>query len=283
MTAAPEGPVVFTGLYVPGDRPDRFDKALASGADTLVLDLEDAVAAANKERARAAVRQWLAVPRDRPVQVRVNAASTPWGTADLAALAGLPALSGIRLPKVESPDDVDGALRGGAAGLPVHAVIETARGVEAAAAIAAHPGVRTIGLGEADLAADLGTSGEDALTWVRSRLVVAARAGDLPAPMMSVYAHVSDLAGLARSCAVGRALGFHGRYAIHPRQLPVIVDAFRPAAEEVTWATSVMTAMERADAAGAGVAVLPSGAMLDAAMLTAARRTLARAAASRPA
>lgn len=273
-------PIPLTGLYVPGDRPDRFDRALASGADLIVLDLEDGVAAPAKQRARDAVREWLAGPRARPVQVRINGVRTPEAAADLAALRGLIGLAGIRLPKAESAADIDDVLRLGAPRLPVHAVVETARGIEAVAAIAGHPGVRTIGLGEADLAADLGASGEDALDWVRGRLVVAARAAGLPAPLMSVYPNVADLEGLAASCANGRALGFRGRLAIHPRQLPVIVDAFRPTPAEVAGARAVVAAMAEATSAGLGVAVLPSGAMLDAAMLPAAQRILALAAAA---
>ena len=251
---------MLTALYVPGDRPDRFDKAAASGADVVILDLEDAVAPARRATAREHVAAWLAKPPAVGVQVRIGA---------LDDLAALPADVPIRLPKVESPADVDAVGE-----RDVHALIETAAGVENAYAIAAHPRVVSIGLGEADLAAGLGITDESALAWIRVRTVVAARAAGLPAPMMSVYPDVADLAGLAASCAVGRSLGMRGRAAIHPRQVPVIAEAFAPTADELAWARDVLAAL---DGAGDGVATLPSGSMVDAAMARRARELLRQA------
>lgn len=271
--------IVLTALYVPGDRPDRFAKAAASGADVVILDLEDAVAPAAKEQAREAVGAWLSARAAGPdahipaVQIRVNPLGSAWGAGDAAMLGGLAYRVEVRVPKVRLTDDLD-AWAELLPQLPLHAILESAAGVEAAAAIAAHPAVATIGLGEADLAADLGTSGEEALAWVRSRLVVAARATGLPAPMQSVYAHVTDLDGLAHSCERGRSMGLLGRAAIHPRQLPVIARAYRPSPDAVTRAREVLTAVQDAVASGRGVAVLPDGSMLDAAMVPAARRVL---------
>lgn len=246
-----------TALYVPGDRPDRFDKAAASGADAVILDLEDAVAPKHREAAREHVATWLAEDPAVDVQVRVGS---------LDDLAALPTDVPIRLPKVESPADVDAVGE-----RDVHALVETARGVEHAYAIASHPRVVSIGLGEADLAADLGITEESALGWIRVRLVVAARAAGLPAPMMSAYPDVSDLDGLAASCAVGKTLGMRGRTAIHPRQVPVIAAAFAPTDDERAWATQVLAALDGTDT---GVATLPSGAMVDAAMARRAREVL---------
>jgi len=251
--------VKVTALYVPGDRPDRFDKAAASGADTVILDLEDAVAPARRAEAREQVAKWLAGGPVVDVQVRIGS---------LDDLAALPARVSIRLPKVESPSNVDAVGQ-----RDVHALIETARGVEHAYAIASHPRVATIGLGEADLAADLGIADESALAWIRVRAVVAAGAAGLPAPMMSAYTDVADLDGLAASCAVGRSLGMVGRTAIHPRQVPVIAAAFAPTDAERAWAQEVLAALDGADV---GVAVLPSGTMVDAAMARRARGLLAR-------
>ena len=150
-------------LYVPGDRPDRFAKAVASGADVVILDLEDAVAPDRKDTAREAVCAWLAGSGDGPAgtQVRVNPPTSDLGRADLAAL---PAGVAVRVPKVESPDALDAVGRG----RPVHALLESALGVEQASAIASHSAVRTIGLGEADLAAELGLATEEAFDWIRS-------------------------------------------------------------------------------------------------------------------
>jgi citrate lyase subunit beta / citryl-CoA lyase len=247
--------MTLTALYVPGDRPDRFDKAAASGADSVILDLEDSVAPAHRTAAREHVAKWLAGGPEIDVQVRIGS---------LDDLAALPDDVAIRLPKVGSADDV------GAVGeRDVHALVETASGVEHAYPIASHPRVVSIGLGEADLAADLGITAESALEWIRVRVVVAARAAGLPAPMMSAYTDIADLDGLAGSCAVGRALGMVGRTAIHPRQLPVIRAAFAPTTEELAWAQEVLAAL---DGAEVGVAVLRSGAMIDAAMARRARR-----------
>ncbi|GFJ89236.1 HpcH/HpaI aldolase/citrate lyase family protein [Phytohabitans rumicis] len=159
--------------------------------------------------------------------------------------------------------------------IPLHPLIESAAGVEAAYTIAmAHPAVASIGLGEADLRSDLGVTDEAALAWPRGRIVVAARAAGLPPPAMSVYADLSDMDGLAASCRLGRSQGFLGRAAIHPRQLPAIVAAFRPPPEEVARAMAVLSALADGDA----TVVLPDGRFADRAMVGAARRTVELAA-----
>ncbi|WP_053205107.1 HpcH/HpaI aldolase/citrate lyase family protein [Jiangella muralis] len=266
--------LVLTLLYVPADRPDRAAKALASAADVVILDLEDAVAPSAKDAARAGVGSLLT--DERAVQVRVNAPGTPWGADDLAMVAGLPPSVGVRVPKVSSPADV-AAVRAVAGPRPVHVLLETAAGVEAAYAVASAPGVASIGLGEADLASDLGVSGPDGLAWCRQRLVVAARAAGLPPPAMAVWADLRDDDGLAASCRAGRALGFVGRAAIHPKQLPVIEAGFRPSADEVERAAEVVAAV-----GAGGVAVLPGGRFVDVAMVAQARRVLALAARTTP-
>ncbi|MGI8646058.1 MAG: HpcH/HpaI aldolase/citrate lyase family protein, partial [Nocardioides sp.] len=220
-----------------------------------ILDLEDSVADNDKaaaRAARAAVAAWLP-GASVTVQVRVNAP----GSAALAAdLAALPPDAALRVPKVSGTDDL-AAL----AGREVHAILESALGIERAFAIASHPAVQSLALGEADLAAELGLEGEDAFAWVRSRVVVAARAAGLPAPMMSAYPDPRDLGGLARSCATGRRLGFHGRTAVHPAQVPVIRDAFAPTDADVAWAREVLAALD-----SSGVARRADGSMVDEAM-----------------
>ena len=257
---------MLTWLYVPGDRPDLYSKAAGSGADVVIVDLEDAVVPAHKEAARRSVREWLQYTPPGTVEVRVNGVGTPWVVDDLEALGNVT----IRLPKVESADDVRAAADLTSAGLSC--LIESALGVERAFQIAtAHPRVVAIGLGEADLAGDLGT---DVLDWPRQRIVVAARAAGLAPPAMSVYPHVDDLDGLAESCRAGRASGFRGRAAIHPRQVPVIREAFRPSADEVADAQALLAAFTQATQAGRGVTVLPDGRMVDAAMIGRAQRIL---------
>ncbi|RKF24717.1 HpcH/HpaI aldolase/citrate lyase family protein [Micromonospora globbae] len=265
--------MLLTWLYVPGDRPDRFAKAVASGADAVILDLEDAVVAGRKAYAREAVADFLAAEHPVPVQVRINELTGPDVEADLAAVTGRPGLSGLRLPKVESAGTV--ASIAARVDVPLHPLVESALGLEAAYAIAsAHPAVASIGLGEADLRSDLGVSDDAGLAWARGRVVVAARAAGLAPPAMSVYADVVDVEGLAASCAVGRRLGFLGRAAIHPRQLPVIVEAFRPDEREVARAAELLAAVAEAERRDSGTVVLPDGRFADRAMVAAARRTV---------
>ena len=267
------GPVL-TLLYVPGDRPERVAKALASAADVVIVDLEDAVAPGHKDAARTA----MLVALDgvtRPVQVRVNALGTPWHAADVAALADLPATVGARVPKVEAADDVV-SLAAALPGRDLHLLLESALGVERAYELAcASEQVAGIGLGEADLRSDLGVADETGLTFARSRVVLAARAAGLPAPAMSAYVNVRDLQGLRASCLAGRVLGFLGRTAIHPAQLDVITEAFTPSAEEVQRARAVVERVGSASAVGSGTVVLEDGTFLDVAMVEQARRVLA--------
>lgn len=255
---------LITGLYVPGDRPDRFDKAVATGADLVILDLEDAVAPANKAYARESVVEWLSTnPVDAVVQVRIN------GVEDLAALSSLTGFE-IRLPKVETTAQLD-EVAAAMPGIPLTALVESAVGVEHAADLAAHPAVTRLGLGESDLASELGTRADAVLDHARVRLLYAARAAGLPAPMLSAYPAIQDLTGLRTDTERGKALGWVGRVAIHPSQLPVIAEVFRPSQEERHWAEEVLTATKNG-----GVTTLPTGEMVDAAMLGRARAILAR-------
>ncbi|WP_431277748.1 HpcH/HpaI aldolase/citrate lyase family protein [Leifsonia poae] len=265
---------VITGLYVPGDRPDRFDKAVATGAGMIILDLEDAVAPEAKPAALEAVTSWLRArasgsAAERPdencvVQVRVNAGVDH----EIVAVRDSGADVELRIPKVEHARDLDRVAEQ-AAGLPLTALIETALGVENAAAIAAHPAATRVALGESDLASDIGTRDALALDYARVRLLFAARAAGLPAPMLSAYPDIRDLDGLRADTERGRRLGWVGRTAIHPSQLAVIADVFAPTDAELDWARSVLAAVE-----AGGVATLASGEMVDPAMLGRARSIL---------
>jgi citrate lyase subunit beta/citryl-CoA lyase len=263
----------LTWLYVPGDRPHVVTKALASGADVVVIDLEDAVAPDRKAYARAAAAELLSDPQPAPVHVRVNALDGPFAAADLTALASLPGLSGLRLPKVSAPGQVV-RIAELHSGPPLYALLESALAVEHAYAIAtAHPALHGIALGEADLRADLGVRHDAGLDWSRSRVVVAARAAGLPPPPQSVHPDTRDLDGLTASCAHGRTLGFLGRAAIHPRQLPVIERAYLPSEEELEHAETII----KAATGDQGAQALPNGAFIDAAVVAAAQRTLSLA------
>ncbi|QEC46125.1 CoA ester lyase [Baekduia soli] len=263
-------------LYAPGDRADLVEKALAGEADVVVADLEDAVPADRKDRARAYVVALLGEHPGGRLHVRVNAVGTPAGRADLAALAGAPATT-IRLPKVDGPEVVREAavlLRAGG-GRRLSCLLESALGVERAPEIArAHPSVAAIALGEADLRADLGVAAGAAdagLAHARGRCVLSARAAGLPAPVQSVFTDVRDLDGLARSTRAGRDAGFFGRSAVHPRQVPVINAAFTPTADELADARALVDALVRGD----GNTLLADGRYVDRAVVELARRTLA--------
>lgn len=268
----------LTWLYAPGDRPHVVTKALAAGADVVVVDLEDAVAPDRKAYARDATAELLTERHPVPVHVRVNALDGPLAAADVKAVAALPGLSGLRLPKVTGPRQITAIAErtapadGGAPAL--FALLESALGIEHAHAIAtAHPSLRGIALGEADLRADLGVREDAGLDWCRSRVIVAARAASLPPPPQSVHPDIRDLEGLAASCAHGRTLGFLGRAAIHPRQLPIIERAYLPTPAEIEKAERIVKAATTEQ----GAQALPDGSFIDAAVVAAARRTLSLA------
>ncbi|WP_435742591.1 HpcH/HpaI aldolase/citrate lyase family protein [Microbacterium sp. PMB16] len=273
---------IIVALYAPADRPERFEKALDAGADAVIVDLEDAVTASRKDAAREALGEfaalWSARGEGAPaVQVRVNARGAAWHAADLAAVADLPTVFGVRLPKTQSADDV-AAARAAAPGRDVHALLESALSIERAFEIAAS-GVAAISTGEADLRAELGvpagSPGEAGLAWSRSRIVNAAAAAGLPAPLMAVHADVADLDGLEASCRSGRVLGFGGRTAVHPRQIAVIRRAFTPDAAEIARAQSIVDRVRSAAADGSGAFLLEDGTFIDVAMVRAAERVLA--------
>ena len=250
----------LTLLYVPGDRPDRVEKAIASEAHAVIVDLEDGVAPTAKTAARANLPALLGERRDKPVYVRVNA-----GDAEDLEVVAMLAIEGVYVPKVAGPANVPSV------GLPVHCLIESAAGVEAAYEIAKTRGVAGISLGEADLRSETGAL-EAGLDWARARIVNAAVAAGLPRPPQSVYPQLNDDEGLARSCRRGRELGHLGRSAIHPAQLAIIEHAYLPTEKEVIRARETAERLEHA-----GVATLAGGEFVDAAMLGAARQTIALA------
>lgn len=259
----------LTWLYVPADRPDRVEKALTSEAHAVIVDLEDAVAPTAKEAARSYLAELLDRPRGKRVHVRINGVGSSLAEADLAIVAGLAGVDAITIPKVESPEDVETVVEHVPAA-EVHCLIESARGVEAAYAIATStPQIAGISLGESDLRSELGAL-EPGLDWARSRIVNAAVAAGLPRPPQSVYPHVGDDEGLARSCARGRELGHLGRAAIHPRQLPIILDAYLPTEEESQRARETIERLQEAAAS-----TLAAGEFVDAAMLGAAEQIAA--------
>lgn len=270
-------------LFVPATRPERFAKALASGADAVIIDLEDAVAPADKVAARQALLPAMLaldpVQRSR-LLVRINAAGTPWQAGDLAALREwvTHGLGAVMVPKAESVAglaDVANAA-GPCALLPL---IESVAGLDAANALAAGPQVLRLAFGHLDFQADAGLAcgaDESELVPVRLALVLASRRAMLPAPVDGISPGTQDTAQLASDAARGRRGGFGGKLCIHPAQVAVVNAAFTPSAAEIDWAHRVVAGFS---AAGGGVFSL-DGRMVDAPVLLLAQRTLALQAAA---
>ena len=254
-------------LFAPGHNAKLLAKVFGAGADAVMLDLEDAVPPDAKAAARRLVAQALI---DHPAWVRVNAARTDWCEADLEAVGEL--AFGIRIPKTESAEDVEWVIDRIPAGTPLICAIESARGVLAAQAIAAVPGVRHLAMGGVDLQRDLNAGNGNLQTlYVRSHLVLASRAAGIGPPIDSVYPRLDDPAGLREQAQFARSLGFFGKSAIHPRQLDVLHDVFSPSDDELSWAREVLAA---SDAAGGEALCLPSGEFVDLPVVERARRLL---------
>lgn len=255
-------------LFCPSHNERLLRKVFDAGADVVLLDLEDAVPSHLKNRARDLVTE---VARDAPCWVRVNRPLTDPCVRDLAALAGVAA--GFRLPKVESGSDIAWVVER-APGMPLDCTIETARGVLAAFEIASSAACTSLAYGGVDLALDLGINGGELETlFARSSIVLAARAARKPPPSDGVYTMINDHAGLTREALAARRMGFFGKSAIHPDQVPIINEAFATTPEELEWAERVLAAFE----ASRGAATkLPDGEFVDTAVAERARQILAR-------
>jgi|tagenome__1003787_1003787.scaffolds.fasta_scaffold20897689_2 citrate lyase subunit beta/citryl-CoA lyase len=258
-------------LFVPGDRPERFAKAHSAGADAVVLDLEDSVDPAHTELARAAVRH--ALERSaRPSMVRLSGPGEEDLDGDLPVLG--PALSGVLVPKAEDPATIGRLITRLPEGVPVVLLVETARGVLAAASLAQMPRVTRLALGTVDLEADSGLSQDaDVLRSVRVGMTLASRAAGIAGPVDGVCTDVMDRATTAAAAREAVRAGFTGKLCIHPRQVPPVNEVFRPAAEAVSWAQRVLTA---AETQGTGAFRL-DGEMVDAPVVARARAVIAAA------
>ncbi|NUT44994.1 MAG: CoA ester lyase [Thermoactinospora sp.] len=266
-----------SALYVPGDQPGKLGKALERGADALIVDLEDAVAPASKDRARAEVADWL---RSAPtaggceIWVRINPGAL--GHADLRAVA-LPAVAGLCVAKTESAAElvaIDELLRD-FPWIKLCPLLESGAAVLAAAGIARAPRVSRLQLGEADLRADLGVEpgpDERELLWARSQVVLASAAARIGPPLGPVSTDFRDLDRLRASTQALKRLGFRGRACIHPAQVAVVNEVFTPSAAEVERARELIG---RFEAAESGVVLDDAGRMVDEAVIRQARRLLA--------
>jgi citrate lyase subunit beta/citryl-CoA lyase len=256
-------------LFVPGNRPERFDKACAAGADAVIVDLEDAVPSADKAAAREALAAWLS-PRQQ-VLVRINGADSEWFEDDLL-LAARPGVAGIVLPKAEHEASL---AKLAAAGAPaILPLIESGLGLWNAAALARLPRVSRLVFGSIDFSFDMGIQeGHETLLYARSQLVLASRVAGIAAPVDGVTTTFDQPERVHADTLRTRALGFGGKLCIHPKQVAPVHEAFAPTAEEVSWAGRVVAAAEAAQ----GGAVALDGKMVDRPVILIAQQMLEEA------
>ena len=281
-------------LFAPGNHPRKVARVFASGADAVLLDLEDAVAVAEKEATRAVVAAAMRQPRQARGYVRVNGTDTRWWRGDLDAVVG-PWLDGIVLPKAESAGQLRElgdylATCERRAGMPegsleLMPIVETARGVEFATEIAAaSPRVRRLAFGGGDYTNDLDlewTVEEHELAYARARLSHASRLANIEQPVDTVVIQVKDVERFRQSARTGRRMGFAGKLCIHPDQVAPCHEVFTPAPEELARARAVVAAFDAAEAQGSASIQL-DGQFIDHPIVYKARRVLALAARMEP-
>ena len=226
-------------LFVPATRPDRFAKAAASGADRVILDLEDAVGPAEKADARRNLANAV-IPREVPAYVRVNSALTPWFEDDLAVAKAID-IRGILLPKADSAAHVERAAAAIRREHVIVPIIETAIGFWNVLDVARAPRVERLVFGGLDFSLDTGLHDADgAFDAVRSRIVIASKVAGIGAPVDYVTLAIDDQDLLVRHATRSRHFGFAGKLCIHPKQIRATNDAFRPTREEIEWARAVL-------------------------------------------
>ena len=253
-------------LFVPATRPERFAKAATSGTDAIIIDLEDAVAPADKARAR----DNLGVSRDLGVKVfvRINSQGSPWFHDDLAALRSL-GITRVCVPKVDSVQVLDIACAALGRDIRILPLIETPAGVINAPSIAAHPAVGQLAFGPADFFSEMGCSPSDELSAHALRVIaIASRASAIALPLDGPCFSATDSDLVADECAFAKANGAGGKLCIHPAQVSVAMRAFLPSVEELRWAQRVV------DADQCGAAQIVDGKMIDAPIVARARSLL---------
>ncbi|TNF57328.1 MAG: CoA ester lyase [Burkholderiales bacterium] len=268
--------IPVTYLFVPGNRPERFAKALASGADRVIVDLEDAVAPADKAMARRALGAWLVQlsPQEcARVMVRINDAFSPWHVDDLDWLVGKP-LDEVMLAKAETAEQI-GRLRGH---LSAHArvmpLVETVRGVLALSALCSAEGVSRLAFGAVDYQLDLDLPGTGlAIDMAAVSLAMASRAADLPSPVAGVTTEI-DAGRVQADLQHARMLGFGAKLCVHPLQVAAVREAIRPDEQTLAWARRVDSAWRSASDQGA---IQVDGRMVDKPVALRAQRILALA------
>ncbi|NMM46071.1 CoA ester lyase [Rhodospirillaceae bacterium KN72] len=253
-------------LFVPATRPDRIAKACAAGTDTVVIDLEDAVAPTDKTQAADGLRAVELPPGDTALFLRINGVGTPWFAKDIE-IAGRVGIDGIVLPKAEYPDQIIQIRNAVPQGMAIFALIETARGLNNATSIAA--ACDRLVFGSIDYSADIGCAHTPtALLHARSTLVVASRLAGLPGPIDGVTTGIDRPDLIRDDAAHGNELGFRGKLLIHPKQLASAIEGYRPDEDTLAWAHRILAA------ASGGDAVAVDGEMVDKPVIDRARSIL---------
>lgn len=259
-------------LFVPGNRPERFEKAHAAGADAVILDLEDAVQPDEKPSARAAVLAAVSERASRPAWVRINGSDTSWFNDDIAALAGRQGVAGIVLPKAETCEQIEAVLAHAHPVLSVLPIVETARGFANLAQLCAAPRVPRIVFGTLDFQIDLGIDGDgEELHLFRSQIVLASRLAGIGTPVDGVSTTITDTDAIEADARRGRRFGFGGKLCIHPKQIAAVHRAYAWSDAEQEWAQRVLAAVEASN----GAAVAVDGKMVDMPVILKARRIMA--------
>ena len=256
-------------LFVPGNRPDRFPKACASGADAVVLDLEDSVAHGDKPKARQSVAEWISPAQ--PVFVRLNTSDSEWFRDDLS-LGGMPGIIGVLLPKAERIDEIRIVAEKFGPAARILPQIETAKGFQNALTMASCGHVRRLLFGSIDFQLDLAmTADEEELLYFRSKIVLDSRLAGIQPPVDGVTTDINSPERVLADTLRARRLGFGGKMCIHPKQVPIVNEGFTPTEEEVAWARRVV----EASAAAPGAAISVDGKMVDRPVLARAEVILA--------
>lgn len=266
--------IVRSALFVPATRPERIPKAIATGADRVIVDLEDAVQENLKEQARDNLERFLSENPDARILVRVNAPDHWAHAADLDLCRRHSGVIGVLLPKAESVAHVSTA---SSTGKPVWPIIESAKGLAALSSIASAQGVERLSFGSLDLGLDLNlTAGsraaEEILSHARYAVLLCTRVAGLAPALDGVFPSIQDTAGLHNTVQFARDMGFGGALCIHPSQVAIIHQALKPSPEELLWAQRIIEAASSGD----GVFVL-DGQMVDAPVIGRAHSILARA------
>lgn len=265
----------ITPLFVPATHPDRFPKAAESGADAVIIDLEDAVAVADKAKARTNITA-SSIDLPVPVFIRVNAEGSAFFADDIAHLASLPCASAIVLPKIERPSSLATIAKRLGDACPVIGFIETARGVVNLSALCAVPNLVQFGFGAIDYALDIGChETREALLHARCQIVTTSRAFGKHPPLDAVTANFSDAAMVADDAQYAASLGFGGKLLIHPKQVAAAKAAFAPSQEDIAWAGRVLEVVAKNAAKNTGGATQLDGTMIDRPVIEKAKRILA--------